>query len=84
AGRHWYTYLHLGIQHYAEGNPEAARDAWLTSLALTPTPWAHRNLATCYRNDFNDNDRAAEHILAAVACMTVPCRGLWVDAASLW
>lgn len=83
AGRHWYTYLHLGIQHYAEGNPEAARDAWLTSLALTPTPWAHRNLATCYRNDFNDNDRAAEHILAAVACMTVPCRGLWVDAASL-
>ncbi|MBQ8685373.1 MAG: DUF5107 domain-containing protein [Clostridia bacterium] len=57
-GRHWYTYLQLGVVEYALGDLEAAKVAWEQSAALTPNVWAWRNLAALYRNEWKDNEKA--------------------------
>ena len=53
-GKHWYTYLQLGVVEYALGNQNAAKDAWEKSAQLTPNVWAWRNLAALYKNEWND------------------------------
>ncbi len=42
---HWLTWLHLGVMYYSDHRPEAAKQAWTTSLEMTPSAWAYRNLA---------------------------------------
>ena len=57
-GRHWYTYLQLGVVEYALGDLLAAKAAWEKSAELTPNIWAWRNLAALYKNEWNDVETA--------------------------
>ena len=57
-GKHWYTYLQLGVVEYALGNWDAAEDAWKKSAELTPNVWAWRNLAALYKNERKDLETA--------------------------
>jgi tetratricopeptide (TPR) repeat protein len=41
----WLAWLHLGVMAYYEGETDAARTAWETSLDRAPSAWACRNLA---------------------------------------
>ncbi|MFB9369206.1 DUF5107 domain-containing protein [Kitasatospora albolonga] len=41
----WHTLYHLGLVRLADGEPAAARKAWLRSLADRRTPWVLRALA---------------------------------------
>ncbi|AJF70204.1 DUF5107 domain-containing protein [Streptomyces vietnamensis] len=43
--RDWHALYHLGLVRLADGEREAARDAWRRSLAERPTPWVLRALA---------------------------------------
>jgi len=40
----WFAWLHLGVMRYAAADPEAAEQAWQSSIALRPSAWALRNL----------------------------------------
>lgn len=44
-GYHYYTFLHLGVLLYENGLHDEALDAWRKSIALTPNPFAYRNMA---------------------------------------
>ena len=57
-GKHWYTYLQLGVVEYALGNFENAKEAWEKSVECTENIWAWRNLAALYRNEWKDNEKA--------------------------
>lgn len=57
-GKHWYTYLQLGVVEYALGDLENAKLAWETSAELTPNVWAWRNLAALYKNEWKDVETA--------------------------
>ncbi|WP_392672282.1 DUF5107 domain-containing protein [Streptomyces sp. LN785] len=43
--RDWHAFYHLGLVRLADGEKEAARDAWKCSLEQLATPWALRALA---------------------------------------
>ena len=61
---HWYTHLHLGMLHFAQGDWASARAHWAASAVLTPSAWAWRNLA---RLDMLENkSEAAEHYKEAL------------------
>ena len=58
--RTWFALLHLGVMRMEAFDTEGAKAAWEESLALTPSPWAHRNLAVlALRN--SQVDTALEH-----------------------
>ena len=57
-GKHWYTYLQLGVVEYALGDLEKAKQAWEKSAELTPNVWAWRNLAALYKNEWKDVETA--------------------------
>lgn len=44
-GKHWYTYLQLGVNEYTLKNYAAAKEAFENSLKEEPSMWAYRNLA---------------------------------------
>ena len=46
---HWLTWYQLGIARFHAGDRDGAAQAWTTSLARTPSGWAHRNLAVMAR-----------------------------------
>ncbi|MFF5205789.1 DUF5107 domain-containing protein [Streptosporangium sp. NPDC000396] len=43
--RDWHALYHLGLIRLADGEEEAAREAWRRSLGERPSPWALRGLA---------------------------------------
>lgn len=82
-GDHWATYLHIGILHYAQGEIELAKKAWERSCEKQENPWAHRNLAMLYKNEFAAPEEAVRHIHRAVLLCRQPCRGLLLDCAMI-
>jgi tetratricopeptide (TPR) repeat protein len=46
--RHWFAWLHLGIMQFEAFDEFGAEHAWLESIALQPSVWAHRNLGALY------------------------------------
>jgi len=44
-GKHWLSFLHLGIMRAERFDLTGARSAWRRSVAAAPTAWALRNLA---------------------------------------
>ena len=83
-GNHWGTWLHLGINRYAQGDVEGAKTAWERSLASEETPWALRNLSMLCKNDLKDTEGAVKYMSSALACAKAPCRGLLVDGAKVF
>lgn len=61
----WYSLLHIGVIKYADGDTEGAKKAWEKSVALTPSPWALRNLSMIYKNELGDIKTARDFILKA-------------------
>jgi len=61
----WYSFLHIGIIKYAEGDIEGAIQAWKNSIELKPSPWALRNLSMIYKNELVDIKNARKCILKA-------------------
>ncbi len=45
AQKNWFSLLHEGVMRMENGDAAGAVEAWQQSLALCPSPWAHRNLA---------------------------------------
>ncbi len=81
SGDHWYTYLHIGTARYALGDTDGALDAFNISVKKLDNPLARRNIATLYKNVYQNRDGAIENILRAYELMTVPERGLIQDLA---
>jgi hypothetical protein len=46
SARDWHALYQLGLMRLADGENEAAREAWLRSLDQRPTPWSLRALAS--------------------------------------
>ncbi len=63
--QNWYSLLHLGVALYDKGDLAGAQKAWEDSLAKTPSPWAYRNIAMLYKNEFGDTAKGKEYILKA-------------------
>ncbi|MFI2733594.1 DUF5107 domain-containing protein [Streptomyces sp. NPDC018711] len=56
----WHALYHLGLLRLADGEREAARDAWRRSLALRRTPWVLRALAFLDDSPAGAADRMTE------------------------
>ena len=80
--RHWYAYMQLGLMEYAAGNVDMTRELMERSIACRENPWAARNLAMLWKNEYGDLDRAAGYIRKAVS-MNGTCRGILLDAAGI-
>ena len=81
----WYSLLHLGVIRYAlsaygEGSVDGAREAWEQSLAACENPWALRNLAMLYKNEYHVPEKAQELLLKAFR-LKPDCRALAVETA---
>lgn len=63
--QNWYSLLHIGVVKYALDDVEGSKKAWEDSIALTPSPWAYRNLSMIYKNELGDTETALEYILKA-------------------
>ena len=64
AGRHWLSFLHLGVMRYRAGDRDGAGEAWQRSLALEWSAWALRNLAVLWEGR-GDAGRSVELWVAA-------------------
>ena len=60
----WLAWIHLGVMRFANGEKDAARDAWERSVSLEPSAWALRNLAALAL-DQGRLDQAADLYLKA-------------------
>jgi len=78
--RHWYAYMHLGLMEYAAGNVESARTLMEKSFACKENPWAARNLAMLWKNEYGNMEKAAEYIRIAVR-LNPTCRGILLETA---
>jgi tetratricopeptide (TPR) repeat protein len=65
-GANWLSWYHLGVMRHYAGERDAARAAWLSSLAHANTPWAQRNLAFQAAQE-ERFDEAADRYAAALA-----------------
>lgn len=77
--------LHTGVIRYAlyangKGNLDSAKKAWEESCGVEENPWAMRNLAMLYANEYGDRDKARELLLRAFA-MKPDCRALAAETA---
>ncbi len=79
----WYAYMHLGVMLYANGEIDRSKTAFEKSLELKNNPWANRNLAMLWRNEYIDTSKAIEYITAALD-MQKDCRSIWLDAATTY
>lgn len=66
----WFALLHLGVMRMESFDMEGAKAAWEESLALAPSPWAHRNLAVLAQRCLQV-DAALEHYRKAWALASV-------------
>lgn len=67
----WYSMLHIGVIRYAlfaygEGSLDDVKTAFEESDRLCENPWAKRNLAMLYKNEYGDIEKATELIVSAV------------------
>lgn len=81
---HWYTYLHLGLARYVNGNISGAEDAWKKSCSMKETAWNNRNLAMLYKNVLGDPGQALYHAKKALKSAKTECRGLIADCAKVF
>lgn len=79
---HWYSYMHLGLMEYAAGNLEEAKELMERSFAHKENPWAARNLAMLWKNEYGDIGKAADYIRMAVR-MKPDCRGILLETATV-
>ena len=63
--QNWFSLLHLGVVLYDKADLAGAQKAWEDSLAMTPSPWAYRNLAMLYKNEYGNTEKGKEYILKA-------------------
>ena len=80
---HWYTFLHMGVIRYAMGNVNGAKAAWERCCERKDNPWARRNLAMLFKNEFAQPQEAVKQIQKAVELCQIPCRGLLLDCAMI-
>lgn len=78
----WYSMLHIGVIKYADGDAEGAHKAWADSIRLKENPWAIRNIAMLYKNEYGDLDKATELILRAFE-LKRDCRALCAETANI-
>lgn len=83
--QNWYSLLHIGVIRYAlytygEGSIEAAQEAWEQSYDRCANPWALRNLAMLYKNEYHQSEKAHELLLAAFE-LKRDCRALAIELA---
>lgn len=78
----WYSLLQLGVILYANGDLDGAKTAWEDSLKQCESPWAYRNLAMLYKNEYGDTEKAKDLLLSAFA-LKKDCRALCVEIAAL-
>ncbi len=84
-GNHWYTYYHIGIILYKQGDIEGALSAWMQSAEMKKTAWNLRNIAMVYKNDKKDPEHAVTYMAWALdAAEDNTCRGLMADAGALY
>ncbi len=65
SGRHWFTYLQLGVTQYALGKLAEAQEAWEKSLEKTPSLWAYRNLGMLYLNEYKQTEQGLAYMRKA-------------------
>jgi hypothetical protein len=63
-GDHWAAWLHLGVMAMYHAEPDAARQAWETSLGRAPSAWAYRNLGVLARHENRLGDAADFYLKA--------------------
>ncbi|MFI5386465.1 MAG: DUF5107 domain-containing protein [Fimbriimonadales bacterium] len=73
-----WSWLHLGVVFFQDGNRKAARQAWERSFKLRPNGWALRNIGVLDKLE-GDLARASDHILEA--CGLLPGQPQLVDEA---
>lgn len=76
----WFSWMHLGLMRYANGELDGALQAFEASLAMAESPWVLRNLAMLWGNEFGDLQKAMACMERAVAIKR-DCRWLWLDMA---
>lgn len=77
----WYCELQKGTVLYALKEFDKAEEAWKKSIEYCDNGWARRNLAMLYRSLKKSSAEAVEHILRAVALLSV--RGIYIDCATI-
>lgn len=85
--QNWYSLLHIGVIRYAlyaygDGSLKAVQEAWERSCEKCPNPWALRNLAMLYKNEYKIASKAHELLLAAFR-MKPDCRALAIETAAM-
>ena len=83
--QNWYSLLQQGVIRYAmaaygDGSVDGARKAWEQSLAACENPWALRNLAMLYKNEYHIPKKAHEMLLNAFR-LKPDCRALALETA---
>lgn len=78
--QNWFSWMHLGLMRYTNGDLDGALRAFEASLGLEESPWVLRNLAMLWGNEFGDLEKAVCYMEQSVA-MKPDCRWLWLDAA---
>ena len=82
-GRHWYTYLHIGIVKYVLGDTDGAMESFRASVELEDNSAARRNIAMLEKNIYQNSASAVENILLALKLSKKPTRGLVTDVAKI-
>ena len=78
----WFSWRHLGLMRYAAGDLAGARQALEASVTAEESPWALRDLAMVWGNEYGDFSKAMEYMDRAVE-RKPDCRWLWLDLAVL-
>ena len=81
ANQSWFSWMHLGLMRYVDGDLNGALQAMENSLAMAESPWVLRNLAMLWRNEKEDAAKAMAYMLRAVELKN-DCRWLWIDLAT--
>jgi hypothetical protein len=69
---HWLGWCHLGIMHMGHDRLAEAREAWEKSIALRPSAWACRNLASLAGLEKKTEEAARLYVQAVKLCP-----GMW-------
>lgn len=61
----WFKFLMLGVALYADKRVDDAMSAWIRSIEIRESPWALRNIAMVYKNEYHIVSKAMEYIIRA-------------------
>lgn len=78
--QNWFSWMHLGLMRYANDDLQGALAAFEASLQCQANPWALRNLAMLWSNEFGNSEKAMDYMEQAVT-MKPDNRWLWLDMA---